>query len=116
MHAHLLDILAISKARTGKPGTECIEWNRPAPAYAWRVGRQVQSTLFDVREQLGAITARTLVFHGDKDTLPLEGSETWARLIPNARLIRRAEVGHYLPIERPDLFYPDVHAWLAEQL
>src|SRR2546428_8589633 len=91
-------------------------WPNEWPAYAWRVGRQVQSTLFDVRDQLGAITARTLIFHGDKDFLPLEGSETLARLIPGARLIRRAEVGHYLPIERPDLFYSNVDAWLAEPL
>lgn len=92
------------------------EWPNEWPAYAWRVGRQVQSTLFDMRDQLAAITARTLVFHGDKDFLPLDGSETWARLIPGARLIRRAEVGHYLPVERPDLFYPDVEAWLTEPL
>lgn len=91
------------------------EWPNEWPSYAWRVGRQVQSTLFDIRDQLGAITARTLVFHGDKDFLPLAGSETWARLIPGARLIRRAEVGHYLPIERPDLFFPDVEKWLAQR-
>lgn len=87
------------------------EW----PAYAWRVGRQVQSTLFDIREQLSAIRARTLIFHGDKDFLPFQGSEAWAASIPGARLVRRAEVGHYLPVERPDLFFPAVEEWLAAE-
>jgi len=61
------------------------EW----PTYAWRMGRQVQSTLFDIRDQLGAIAAATLVFHGDEDAIPREGAESWARLISGARLIRR---------------------------
>jgi pimeloyl-ACP methyl ester carboxylesterase len=85
------------------------EW----PGYAWRIGRHVQSSLFDIRDQLGAITARTLIFHGDRDFLPLEGSEAWAAHIPGARLIRRAEVGHYLPVERPDLFFPAVEEFLS---
>lgn len=85
------------------------EW----PTYAWRVGRQVQSTLFDIRDQLGAIAAATLVFHGDEDAIPREGAESWARLISGARLIRRPEVGHYLPVERPDLFFPAVEDWLT---
>jgi len=87
------------------------EW----PTYAWRVGRQVQSTLFDIRDQLGAIAAATLVFHGDEDAIPREGAETWARLISGARLIRRSEVGHYLPVERPDLVFPDVDDWLRDR-
>lgn len=85
------------------------EW----PPYAWRVGRHVQSTLFDIRDQLGAITARTLIFHGDRDVLPLQGSQAWAAQIQGARLIRQAAAGHYLPVERPDLFLPAVEQFLA---
>lgn len=85
------------------------EW----PAYAWRVGRHVQSTLFDVRSQLGSITAPTLIFHGDRDFLPLQGSQAWAAHIQRARLIRLAAVGHYLPVERPDLFFPAVDQFLG---
>jgi pimeloyl-ACP methyl ester carboxylesterase len=88
-------------------------WPNEWPSYAWRVGRQVQSTLFDIRDRLSAITARTLIFHGDRDFLPVQGSEAWASLIPGARLLRRPEVGHYLPVERPDLFFPAVEEWLA---
>lgn len=89
------------------------EWPNEWPDYAWRVGRRVQSTLFDIRGQLPAITARTLIFHGDRDFLPVQGSETWASLIRGAQLVHRPEVGHYLPIERPDLFFPAVEEWLV---
>jgi pimeloyl-ACP methyl ester carboxylesterase len=89
------------------------EWPNEWPSYAWRVGRHVQSTLFDIRGQLSAIAARTLIFHGDKDFLPVQGSEAWASLIPGAQLVRRPDVGHYLPVERPDLFFPAVEEWLA---
>jgi pimeloyl-ACP methyl ester carboxylesterase len=89
------------------------EWPNEWPAYAWRVGRRVQSTLFDVRDQLSAITARTLVFHGDLDFLPVMGAEAWARHIPGAKFVRIPDVGHYLPIERPDLFFPMVEECLT---
>lgn len=89
------------------------DWPNEWPAYAWRVGRQVQSTLFDIRDQLGRITAHTLILHGDGDSLPVEGSEAWASLIPGARLVRYPEVGHYLPVEPGDLFFPVVKEWLS---
>lgn len=88
------------------------EWPNEWPAYAWRLGRHVQSTLFDIRDQLSAITARTVIFHGDRDFLPLAGSETWAARVPRARLVRVSDAGHYLPVERPDLFFPVVDEWL----
>lgn len=89
------------------------EWPNEWPAYAWRVGRQVQSNLPDVREQLGAIRARTLIFHGDHDLIPVAASESWAALIPGAKLIRMGDAGHYLPIEWPDRFFPAVEDWLS---
>lgn len=88
------------------------EWPNEWPAYEWRLGRHVQSTLFDIRDQLGAITARTVIFHGDRDFLPLAGSETWAACVPGARLVRVSDAGHYLPVELPDVFFPVVDEWL----
>jgi proline iminopeptidase len=84
------------------------EWPNEWPAYAWRVGRQVQSTLFDIRDQLGSITAKTLIFHGDRDFTPVAAAEAWAALIPGAKLIRMSDAGHYLPVEWPDRFFPGV--------
>lgn len=89
------------------------KWPNEWPAYAWRVGRQVQSNLPDIREELGAITAKTLIFHGDHDLIPVAASESWAALIPGAQLVRMADAGHYLPIEWPDRFFPAVEDWLG---
>lgn len=88
------------------------EWPNEWPAYAWRIGRQVQSNFPDIREELGAISARTLIFHGEHDLIPVAASESWAALIPGAKLIRMSDAGHYLPIEWPDRFFPAVEDWL----
>ena len=52
------------------------------------------------RPKLAAITAPTLVLHGDEDPLfPLPHGEALAREIPAARLVVLARTGHELPRE-----------------
>ena len=46
------------------------------------------------------------------DIVPLEGSEAYERLIPDARLLHLPGVGHYPHLERPDVFFPAVDAFL----
>jgi pimeloyl-ACP methyl ester carboxylesterase len=67
----------------------------------------------DLRSQLGDIGATTLVIHGDIDFMPLAGSEAYAALIPEARLLRFAGVGHLPHLDRPEVFYPAVDAFLC---
>jgi pimeloyl-ACP methyl ester carboxylesterase len=66
----------------------------------------------DLLGQLGAITAPTLVVHGDADVIPLAGSEAYARLIPDARLMRLPGVGHFPHLEAPNAFFAAVDAFL----
>jgi pimeloyl-ACP methyl ester carboxylesterase len=73
----------------------------------WRSRERIE-----LRSLLPAITARTLVVHGDADIIPLEGSEAYERLVPDARLLRLPGVGHYPHLERPDVFFPAVDAFL----
>ncbi|GAA5123453.1 alpha/beta fold hydrolase [Pseudonocardia adelaidensis] len=50
------------------------------------------------RERLGEITARTLVLHGEDDPFfPIGNGEALTAEIPDARLVRLAHVGHWLP-------------------
>lgn len=50
------------------------------------------------RERLGAITAPTLVVHGEDDPFfPIGNGAALAAEIPDARLVRLARVGHGLP-------------------
>ena len=47
---------------------------------------------------LGAVTAPTLVIHGDADTLvPLDGGQATARAIPGAELLVIRDMGHEIP-------------------
>jgi hypothetical protein len=59
-----------------------------------------------------ANAADMLPVHGDADIIPLQGSEAYERLIPDARLLRLPGVGHYPHLERPDVFFPAVDAFL----
>lgn len=59
----------------------------------------------DVVDQLGAITAPTLVIHGDRDPLvPFQQGELLAGAIPGARLLALPGVGHLPPLERTEEF------------
>lgn len=50
------------------------------------------------RERLGEITAPTLVLHGEDDPFfPIGNGEALAAEIPDARLVRLARTGHWLP-------------------
>jgi pimeloyl-ACP methyl ester carboxylesterase len=47
---------------------------------------------------LGAVRARTLVIHGDRDPLvPIEAGKDTAACIPDARFLQMEGMGHYLP-------------------
>ena len=68
---------------------------------------------YDWRPLARRVSAPTLVVHGDRDPLPLAGSEEWARVLPHARLVVISDAGHYLHAERPEQFFPAVEAFLA---
>jgi pimeloyl-ACP methyl ester carboxylesterase len=53
----------------------------------------------------------TLVVHGERDTVPLEGSRAWAARL-NARLLVIAGTGHASFVERPEVFFPAVDQFL----
>ena len=54
-------------------------------------------------EQLGRITAATLVVVGDDDIVTLEHTSTLFRAIPNSELAVVPGTSHFLTMEKPDL-------------
>jgi pimeloyl-ACP methyl ester carboxylesterase len=54
-------------------------------------------------EQLGRITAPTLVVAGDDDMVTLDHTSTLFRAIPNSELAVVPGTSHYLAMEKPDL-------------
>ena len=78
------------------------------------VNREVWRSLgqFDLLPQLGKVTAPVLVIHGVADPIPVASSEAWAANYPNARLLVIDKAGHLSHVERPDVFFPAVEAFL----
>jgi proline iminopeptidase len=69
---------------------------------------------WDWRLSLSQVPAPTLVIHGVKDPLPLEGAKAWAAVLPNCRLLALEGVGHFPYLEVPDRFFEAVNQFLQE--
>jgi proline iminopeptidase len=57
----------------------------------------------DYTGALAAITAETLVVHGDQDLQPVAGSRQYTQGIANAELFEVAGADHFLMGDHPDL-------------
>ncbi len=65
-------------------------------------------------KRLYRLTAETLVLWGEGDKLiPPVYAARWAELIPQASVVRIAEVGHMLPYEQPEAFVSSLAAFLG---
>lgn len=87
----------------------------PPPSFS-RTGAAVLARLrregYDWRAQLGAVSAPTLVIHGDSDPLPSAISSDLAYLLPNARRQVVPSCGHMPFWEAPDQFFALIDAFL----
>jgi proline iminopeptidase len=70
------------------------------------------SRTYDWRPRLSTLQAPTLVIHGSEDLIPLESSQEWTALLPNARLLTVAGSGHYPHLEAPEIYFPAVDQFL----
>ncbi len=68
---------------------------------------------FDMRPAVKRVTAPVLVIHGVADSIPVQGSEDWARSYPNARMLLIQRTGHLAHLEQPDIFFSAVETFLA---
>lgn len=69
---------------------------------------------WDFRAALAAVKAPTLILHGDADTIPMDMVEEWTTALPNATLIKLPDTGHFPYVERPELTWPPIDAFLAK--
>lgn len=73
--------------------------------------RQMRNNLLPA---VPAITAPTLLLHGVDDPLvDPAGSRAAAAAMPSARLVLVPDCGHWLPVEKPEVFLVEVEAFLA---
>jgi pimeloyl-ACP methyl ester carboxylesterase len=82
-------------------------------SYQRQLGACMDHSFKGVAEQLGQITAPTLIVHGECDPLiPYENGKYLAAHIKGARLSSYPGVGHLLPIEAPERFNREVIEFL----
>ena len=70
---------------------------------------------WDIREQLKNVPAPTLVMHGEEESIPMDLVEAWVTSLPHATLIKVPNAAHFTYAERPDLVWPAVEKFLAQQ-
>jgi parallel beta-helix repeat protein len=60
----------------------------------------------DVRPLLSRVRSPVLIVHGGSGAIPTEAMHAWTDALPDARLMVIPDAGHYLHVERPDVFFP----------
>ena len=69
---------------------------------------------YDWRDALRALSAPSLVLHGERDVLPADQARRTVELLPHARLVVLADAGHMPFWEAPDRFFPLVTHFLDD--
>jgi proline iminopeptidase len=98
----------------GRKGTTC---DMPVPAlryhyhYTARLAPQAFGK-WDYTHSFGEVTAPLLVIHGERDTHGLAMNRSWARAIPNGRLLVIPDAVRAVYAERPDAVFPAIDEFL----
>jgi proline iminopeptidase len=61
---------------------------------------------------LAGVRAPVLVIHGEEDAIPIEMVSEWTTALPDARLLRLRETGHFPHAERPSIVIPAIERFL----
>jgi proline iminopeptidase len=69
---------------------------------------------WDFRAGLAAVTAPTLILHGEDEAIPMDLVEEWTVALRGARLVKIPGAAHCPYVERPELVWPEIEAFLAE--
>ena len=68
---------------------------------------------WDLRAQLANVPARTLIVHGEAESIPMDLVEEWATALPHATMLKVPRAAHFTYAERPELVWPAVERFLA---
>ena len=69
---------------------------------------------WDYRPELPLVRAPTLILHGEEEAIPMDLVEEWAKLMPNATLVKVPRAAHFPYVERPDIAWPAIGEFLRE--
>jgi proline iminopeptidase len=115
LHAEFIRSLSpVAHFRDYEPVREIVDELLARTNFSAEPFQQYASESFDIRDQVGEIRTATLIVIGDDDYPFLqEGSYQLHERIPGAQLFVVPGSGHWPAIERPDLFFPAVLQFLA---
>lgn len=68
---------------------------------------------WDLRAQLASVPARTLIVHGEGESIPMDLVEEWATALPHATMLKVPRAAHFTYAERPELVWPAVERFLS---
>jgi proline iminopeptidase len=77
------------------------------------VAARIRREGYDWTSLLRAVSAPTLVIHGDRDLLPPRVAHELLAVIPNARLVLIPGAGHMPFWEAPETFFQIVEEFLS---
>jgi proline iminopeptidase len=67
---------------------------------------------WDFRPGLAAVTAPTLIIHGEADAIPMDLVEEWTTALPDAKLVKIPGASHFPYVEAPELVWPVIERFL----
>jgi proline iminopeptidase len=68
---------------------------------------------WDLRPRLRTLDVPTLILHGEEEAIPMDMVREWTTSLPHAELIPVPDAAHFVYVERPDLVWPAVEAFLT---
>lgn len=79
----------------------------------WEIFKeQIFRKPYDITSQLSSIQRPTLILHGDADPIPFVIAEHLNRAIPNSKLIKIEQSGHFPFVEQPECFFKAIEDFL----
>ncbi len=67
---------------------------------------------WDYRPKLPILRASVLIIHGMEDAIPMDMVEEWEKAIPDAELLKVPRAAHFPYVERPEVVWPAIEAFL----
>lgn len=81
----------------------------------WEIFKeQIFMKPYDITLQLKAIESPTLILHGDADPIPYVIAERLNAAIPDSKLIKIEQSGHFPFVEQPDCFFKAIENFLFQ--
>ncbi|TRO66854.1 alpha/beta fold hydrolase [Christiangramia sabulilitoris] len=69
---------------------------------------------FDKTAAMKEFQNKVLILHGLDDVVPVEVAESSHIILPDSRLVKMENCGHYGWLDRPDIYFPEVKKFLEE--